>query len=213
MDGRGGFTLIEVLLAVAILAIILVMVYGSFDQTARLAAHVDATAEQYRTARLALTRMSDELMSTYFFSDDTTLSFTGIEGVSPDGLDADRIEFTSRSRALPDDDVPASTHNALAYELVGDRLMHTETLNPFGTGLGNVQSFPLAEGVSGFRLRYRNPADDTWRDGWSEADGVKGLPSAVEVTLYFPARAQADDPDRDGFLSLFTVVPVPMGGG
>jgi general secretion pathway protein J len=212
MHPRGGFTLIEVLLAVAILAIILVMVYGSFDQTARLAAHVDATAEQYRTARLALSRMSDELMSTYYFDDDASLAFAGIDGVSPDGLDADGITFTSRSRALPEG-IPASTHNALAYELVEDRLMHTETLNPLGSGLSNEQAFPLAEGVSGFRLRYRDPKDNTWRDGWSEADGVSGLPSAVEITLYFPARGQTDDPDRDGFLALSTVVPVPMGGG
>lgn len=211
MRDRRGFTLIEVLLAVAILAIIMVMVYGSFDQTSRLSAHVDAASEQYRTARLALAKISDELMSTYYFDDDDATRFRGEDGVSPEGLDADRLAFTSRSRAVPPE-VPASYQNALAYELRDGALMHEETFNPLGTGPGNTRTLPLAEDLAGFKLRYRT-ADNTWRDGWSGAEGLKGLPSAVEVTLYFPARGAADDPDRDGFMALTTVVPVPMGGG
>jgi len=212
VGGQRGFTLIEILLALAILAVILGMVYTSFDQTSRLAAHVDQVSEEYRAARLALAKMSDELMSTYAFDDDSTTRFVGSDGVNADGLDADTLAFTSRSRAVPEG-IPASSENALDYHLEGDRLMHVETLNPLGSGPDNVQPFALAEGVSGFRLRYRNPSDGTWRDGWDAEAGVTGLPSAVEVTLLFPARGAAEDADRTGFLSLTTVVPVPMGGG
>ena len=54
-----GFTLIEVLLAVGILAIILAMVYASFDQTSRVNTHVREVSDQFRMARLALSKMSD----------------------------------------------------------------------------------------------------------------------------------------------------------
>jgi general secretion pathway protein J len=212
MRDQRGFTLIEILLAVAILAIIMGMVYAAFDQTSRLAGHVDEVSEEYRAARLALARISDELMSTYVFEKDSTTRFVGEDGVGPDGQDADTLSFTSRSRAIPEG-VPASAENALDYHLEGDRLMHVETLNPLGTGAGNVQSFPLAEGLAGFKLRYRNPSDGTWRDGWNPEAGVEGLPSAVEVTLLFPARGAAEDANRTGYLALTTVVPVPMGDG
>lgn len=210
--GERGFTLIEVLLAVAILAVILGMVYAAFDQTSRLAGHVDEVSEEYRAARLALAKMSDELMSAYAFDDDSTTRFVGEDGVNPEGLDADSISFTSRARAIPEG-VPASDENGLDYHMEGDRLMHVETLNPLGSGPGNVQPFPLAEGLAGFKLRYRNPSDGTWRDGWNPEAGVTGLPSAVEVTLLFPARGAAEDANRTGYLNLTTVVPVPMGGG
>lgn len=209
---QGGFTLVEVLLAVAILAVVMGMVYAAFDQTSRLAGHVDQVSEEYRAARLALTKMSDELMSAYAFDDDASTRFVGQDGVTPDGQDADSLAFTSRSRAIPEG-IPASSENVLDYHLEGDRLMHVETLNPLGIGSGNVQPFPLAEGLAGFKLRYRNPSDGTWRDGWDPAAGVTGLPSAVEVTLLFPARGAAEDANRTGYLALTTVVPVPMGGG
>jgi general secretion pathway protein J len=210
--GERGFTLIEILLALAILAVILGMVYASFDQTSRLAAHVDEVSEEYRAARLALTKMSDEIMSTYAFEDDARTGFVGKDGLGPDGVDADTLAFTSRARPVPEG-VPASDENALDYHMEGDRLMHVETLNPLGTGADNVQAFALAEGLSGFKLRYKNPSDGTWIDSWDPEAGASGLPSAVEITLLFPARGAAEDADRSGFLSLTTVVPVPMGGG
>ena len=71
--GERGFTLIEILLALAILAVILGMVYASFDQTSRLAAHVDEVSEEYRAARLALTKMSDEIITTRNFHENTSL--------------------------------------------------------------------------------------------------------------------------------------------
>jgi general secretion pathway protein J len=210
--GARGFTLIEVLLAVAILAVILTMVYASFDQTSRLNADVSQVSDQYRMARLALVKISDELMSAYAFDDDATTHFTGTDGVTPDGRDADTLSFTSLARAIPEG-LPASDQDQVDYRLEGGKLIHDETLNPLGTGGANVEDFPLAEGLAGFKLRYRNPSDGTWRDGWDPAEGVKGLPSAVEVTLEFPAKGAEGDADRNGILSLTTLVLVPMGGG
>jgi type II secretion system protein J len=212
MDRERGFTLIEVLLAVAILAVVVTMVYAAFERTATLGDQIEAAAEPYRTARLALARISDEVMSTFALKNDPGARFVGEDGLTPDGQDADMLSFTSRSRAVPEG-LPASDENAVAYRLEGDRLIHTEVLNPLGSGSGNIQSLPLAEGLAGFKLRYRNPEDGAWRDGWDPAEGVTGLPDAVEVTLLFPASGAEGDPDRDGYLALSALVPVPMGGG
>jgi general secretion pathway protein J len=215
---RRGFTLIEVLLALAILSILLTMVYGSFDQTSRLAGHVDAVSDRYRTARITLVKMTDEIMSSFYFPDkDSITYFRGGEGVSRHGLDADTLAFSTRTRAVLPGQV-ASTLNAVEYLLQDDgNLVHIETLNPLGFSAENTQRYPLAEGLSGFRLRYLEAESGEWLDGW-DAQGHGGkLPRAVEVTLFFPGTlgdgfdADSGNVDPAEPLPFTTVIPVPMG--
>lgn len=209
---QDGFTLIEVLLATAILAVIVGMIYASFDQTAALSRHVDRVSDDYREARLVLSKFSDEIQSAFYYKDDPETRFEGSDGVGGDGFDADALSFTSMSRGFAGD-VPASYHHGLEYRLTGDTLMYTETLNMLGTSPGNVQSFPLVEGLAGFRLRYLPPKGEEWVDAW---EAGTGLPSAVEVTLLFPDTSEgAQDlpPAERRLLPLSTVIRVPMGEG
>ncbi|MFQ5509114.1 MAG: type II secretion system protein GspJ [Leptospirillia bacterium] len=204
--GAAGFTLLEVLVAIGILAVLMTMLYSSFDQTSRLTGHVDEASEQYRTARLVLAKMSNELASTFFFPEDSDVRFSGTDGVSEAGEDADEIEFTSLSGLLLEDG-PGSEMNLLTYRLEGDSLMQAETFNPLGSGVGNTRTFPLGSGLSGFRLRYMN-SDKDWVDGWG-GDGA-GVPLAVEVTLLFPRNLDEDSQVEDRFLPFTTVVRIPM---
>jgi prepilin-type N-terminal cleavage/methylation domain-containing protein len=206
-----GFTLIEVLMATAILAVMISLIYTSFNQTANLSAHMDKVSGHYREARLVLSKMSDELQSTYYYKDDQETDFGGTDGVGGEGLDADSITFTSMSRG-PTGGAPGSFHHGLKYHMDGTQLMYTETFNMLGTGPGNVLSFPLIEDLAGFRLRYLPKDSDEWRDGWDQAV----LPTAVEVTLLFAQnRGESKDlftGDSVPVLPLSTVIRVPMGG-
>lgn len=211
MRRQGGFTLIEVLLAIAILAVVLGMVYATFQQTSSLAAHVDEVSAEYRAARLAMVKISDELMAAYAFGEDTDGTFfRGDDAIGPNGLDADRLAFTTMARAVPEG-IPASFHNAVAYRMEEGRLMHEEVPGAPNLVRQNPRVWPLIEGLAGFRLRYRG-ADEGWKDAWNPDLGFAGLPRAVEVTLFFPAKGQVADVDRDGYLALTEVVRVPMGG-
>ena len=58
---RIGFTLVEVMIAIAITAIIGALTVGSFRQVDRAAEIVRAQADRYSAARVALTRLSHEL--------------------------------------------------------------------------------------------------------------------------------------------------------
>ncbi len=209
MNRQGGFTLIEVLLAVAILSIVVGMVYRSLELTSQVADHVNEVSGQYRTGRLALSKISDELMSAFYFKEDGNTRFGGVDGVGANGMDADTLGFTSLSRIVSPD-TKASYQNELHYQMQGDTLWHSEVLNPLGIGPGNKQSFPLAEGLSGFRLRYLPKKGAEWIDQWTDGDG---LPAAVEVSLLFPGDAGDEDGvEAQPVMALSTVVRMPAGG-
>jgi len=213
-QNQRGFTLIEVLLATAILSVIIALVYTSFDQTANLSAHVDRVSGHYREARLVLSKMSDELQSTYYYKDDGETFFVGVDGLDGDGMETDRLEFTSMSRGFIGD-APGSYHHGVTYHVMQhnghNRLMYTETLNPLGSGPSNRQSYPLIDDLAGFQVRYLEKKGVEWRDGWDK----KSLPQAVQVTLLFERTGEQDESQNkrdDLLLPLSTVIRVPMGG-
>lgn len=213
MTGRrtAGFTLIEVLLALAILSVVLTMIYSALTQTGTVIEHVDRDADKYRSGRLALAKITDELSSAYYLSADKTTTFSGQDNQSARGLDADSLVFSSMSRVLPEGAARGSFHNTVTYYVDGDVLMHTEQLDTPYSGAGNAQPFPLVEGLIGFRLRYLVPDSLEWQDGWPE--DLHKLPRAVEVSLTFALQdteeeLSANEPQG---LTLSTVVTLPMG--
>jgi len=209
MRRQAGFTLIEILLAVAILAVVLAMVYASFDQTSSLAGHVEEVSDQFQGARIAFVKLTDELMSAYGFSGDK--SFVGTDALGPDGQDADGLTFDTLARAVPEGR-PGSYHSTVVYRVDGDRLLHQEHPELADAGAEGPPEWPLVEGLAGFRLRYLTKNGD-WKDGWDPENGDEGLPRAVEVTLLFPAKGAETDPDRTGYMALTEIVRVPMGAG
>jgi general secretion pathway protein J len=220
MRRQGGFTLIEILLAVAILAIVLAMVYTSFDQTSTLAKRVEAVSEEFQGARIAFVKLSSELTSAYGGFDSTGTGglagelsggFVGTDALGPDGQDADGLTFDTMARVAPEDR-PGSYHSRISYRMEGDRLLHKEEPDRQDLAAAPAPEWPLVEGLAGFRLRYMTEAGD-WIDSWGGEDGQTGLPRAVEVTLLFPAEGAEADADRDGFMALTEIVRVPMGEG
>jgi general secretion pathway protein J len=61
-----GFTLIEVLLAMAILAVIMSVVYGSFSTAGRNVEQAEAARDETDLARTLLSKLTDDLANAYF---------------------------------------------------------------------------------------------------------------------------------------------------
>src|SRR5210317_866695 len=72
-----GFTLIEVLVAISILAILLSSVYGIFSSVSLARERLDADSAEYHRARVLFDRLGRELRGAYFQEDDHGLVFSG----------------------------------------------------------------------------------------------------------------------------------------
>ena len=116
-----GFTLLEILVAIAILAVIATMVYASFDASIKVIDRVDRDADIYRQVRLVLTRLSDDLSMAYKPKGNIPQETTFVGQHSVIGSRAqDTLRFISLShlRYLPDE--PTSDLNLIEYSLEAD---------------------------------------------------------------------------------------------
>jgi general secretion pathway protein J len=102
----SGFTLVEILIAIFIFAVVLTTIYTSYTGTFRVVDETESQAEIYRMARIALERMLEDLESVYIPKNPETESpeeghrpsfqFVG-EDEEIKGRSADTLRFISRA--------------------------------------------------------------------------------------------------------------------
>lgn len=185
-----GFTLVEVLIAVAITAGIGAMLIGTLAQVDRAGDLARAEGERYGAARVALTRISRELESAYVsdrydhsqYQERPTL-FVGRE---------DRIAFTSFAHERLYADAKESDEAIFAYALDRDpdhggdqALFRREKVRIDGDPEHGGRSDPVLEGVTGLRLAYWDPKRKEWVKEWSTraVDHASDLPTRVRIEL------------------------------
>jgi general secretion pathway protein J len=217
---RGGFTLIEVVVAIAILAVVMTIVYGAFSRSADVTRETAEVTDRVRQVQVITERLVDELSSAYWFaeplaqgspSSEARGRFLGVKDTaSTDEKRMDRLEWTTFAHRRYVGDRPESDVAEVTYrvepapgETGGGRLVRDEQVNLLAEGGWAVNTDELADGVSEFRLRYL--ARGEWVDEWDAAQR-KGLPDAVEVTVAL-AGAGAAPAQR-----VRTIVPLPLAG-
>ena len=196
---RGGFTLIEVLVSIAILAVLVHLVYQAFANTANVVGQVSARADLDHRARVIFSRLVEELVASDWQTGNARTVFLGFDGMEG-GRGADTLRFSSRSHFRAEQDARESDLNLLAYGLEAGALVRREELNPFSVTDRTVEREELAHGVAAFNLRYWDGAD--WRDSW-DAGRAKALPSAMLVEL------SLEEPP-DGVRRFMTMVTLPL---
>lgn len=233
MKGSRGFTLIEVVVALGILAMISAMVYSAFDGAVDLREAAQVDEETVDGGRVAIARMSREIRMA--FLDPRIYSATAgqLQGGTltetyktlfkgeDDGGNS-KITFTSFSHLRLYHDSREGDQTELTWWLEPDdggnglyKLMHRESPrideDPEKGGIDEV----LAYGVREFRLRYYDFRKEEWQTEWdSDGTDYKGrLPKAVEINLIL------EDPDEIAhpyhtkvYLDLFKALPPNLGG-
>jgi type II secretion system protein J len=185
-----GFTLVELLVAVAIFMLFMGATYGVFHGAYLAMTRTEEEQELYQTGRVLLAQLSAELASAYQPAGDEASALIGEDSdeASAD-LQQDRLTFLTSAHAVygeaPAGDVCRVTYMLAEEEVDTPAGFYIEE-NPL-PGLEPEEFEPvrhlLSPRVIGFNCKYL-PAEEDWLTEWVDQPT---LPAAVRVELVLRA--------------------------
>ena len=188
-----GFTLLEVLVSMAILVIIMAALYSAYTTNVEAIQIARQNGEVHQTARIVLDRMTKDLQSALIEvsapSDKIKLGLVG-EDREIDGRRADRMDFTTVTHLPLTEKGPASDLCEIGYlieENSEDKVLvllrrDDPSVDEDFTKGGSLQE--MARNVLEFNLTYQDSRGEE-SDKWNTLDGMpaSGLPVLVKVRL------------------------------
>jgi general secretion pathway protein J len=219
---RAGFTLLEILLAMSIFAIVLSTLYTAYTGTFRNMDETESQADIYRMARIALERITEDLESAYIPAGAVSpeaggenlrpAPFVG-EDVQISERSADTLLFFSRAHLVFDEEEVDTTIARISYdvreseEAEGVFVLYRSDTPGFeeapeqGTG-----GLILCDGLHAVNFTYY---DDEGRgyDRWDSGNGEfkDKLPVMVSIVLEFVNKRNPEAP-----LEFVSGVELPM---
>ncbi len=193
---RRGFTLIEVMVAVSILAIVTTLTWASFKQTFSTKSAIEAQAGRYRTVRIALERLARELSMVYVSqNEDTSQPERRTRLAARHHNDIDELLFSYFGHQRLYQDANEADTALVSYYAARDRddsrkqnLMRRETrrLSNYKIDEQPGEADIVCDDVIRLKYDFWDARDKTWRDEWNttSADGQPDrLPAKVRITL------------------------------
>lgn len=180
-NSDGGFTLIEMLVAIALLATIAAMVFGSLITTNRvIEAGRDLSARE-QAARRILRVMAEEISLS---TQNGGFQWVGVNGTQ-EAQPADTLAFLAKNDGSGGPAARESDTIRVVYTREGDRLIRFAKKNLYGLTDESLDQVELANRVKGFNIRYFDAQSRAWLDEWP---GASKMPTAllIEVTFQPP---------------------------
>ena len=196
-----GFTLIEVILSVGLLATVSVSIFVTMSRSFRVKDHMSVISERYHEGRQVMRRITRELrmafiraqppeevqeegpaMITRFLGEEDEIYFANTAHVRlrAEGRESDQAEVAYFLKR-PSYDTPYRGYTLFRRESrrVDDRPDRGGSI------------WPVVDGVKSFKLEYWDDAkeigDDAWQRSW-DSDDNQLLPARVRVTLELERR-------------------------
>lgn len=199
IGGQGltpGFTLVELLVALAILSAALTVIMATFVTAVNAWRRGSAFLEELHHGEIVMNQLVTALRSAAYFTTHPSkygMRFTDDSGRYP----ADSVSWVCSGEAFlpPDSPLAGGLHRLLLEIGTDDRgepvmkawayppLMDEEGLYP--------ESWTVSDQVRGLNLRFYDPEDQIWEEDWEDTNS---LPRLVEVSLYLDPLEEYGEP-------------------
>jgi type II secretion system protein J len=203
--GRGrGFTLLEVMIAVAIFGICISIVYGLYTSVVSVVENVEERMRLNDRVRIAFTRLSRDLHGLYRGEQGF---LTGRDSVDPSG-DEPVLEFISAAHLSFAPDAAAVPLSVVRYYVEQDEddetyyLLRSDTPVSYAGDQEDVEEgrkFRVSEGLAEVRVQYLDREGDEQSD-WETTEGTaeeqeddSRFPHLVAIELVFPSSRSGDE--------------------
>jgi type II secretion system protein J len=206
----SGFTLLEVLLALAILGFMAVMAIGSFQSLVDTTTYTNEALESLHQGEVVMDRVVRSLRSAAFFDSNPSLyTFLHEKGTGspPDDMAS---WVTSTMTLLPTNYPTRQSLNRIYISieeidgLTGLAVSaHPYLMDPEDEEVDDLEPWLISSRVKGFELRYYDLSENEWVDEWERKNQ---LPTAVEITVYIQP-VEKGDPLKE----LVRRVDIPVG--
>ncbi len=222
---QKGFTLLEVLIAVAILGVIMTLIWSSSSQSFKAKERTEQRDAVFQNGRVVLRKISDDLAVAFLSKkvagegtgagseQAALLSGTKTFFIGDDQGAQDSLKFTSLSHMRLYKQAKECDQVKISYEVVPSDEPGVYNLirraDPWLDNTTDVKGKPLVlvEGIREFNLEYYHPTKREWMKAWNSemVDWSMKLPMAVKIGIAFP-----DPDDEDAEITLSTAVTLAL---
>jgi general secretion pathway protein J len=217
-------TLIEIIVAIAVLAMVAVLIHGVIDSLTRGRKAEAMRADRVHEGREALNRIVRDLSAAYLslhVPAVTALITQKTAFVGRSSSSFDRIDFTAFAHQRTDRDAHESDQAEVGYFVVSnpastdkkDLVRREQTpidLEPLKGGVVDA----VAEDVSEFHLKYLDPQTARWLDTWDSTQ-TNGQPNRLplEVDVHLVLKGVGDGPPYEFATKVFLPIQQPLSFG
>ncbi len=220
--GSAGFTLLEILVAMAIVAIVFAATVGPFARTIATRDRAETVLDRSTAARLTLERIAEELENAIPTAADNA-AFT----LADASLDrpASELRFATRGARRLRPAAARDPVDVVRYRLESDpaeprrSLLVQDQLPSLAAAGAEPATLVVLRGVAGFRAQVRTRPDSEWLPEWiagmpvPDSGGAGGgagigplLPAAVHLEILLEPEIADTEPEGLGL-----VVTLPLG--
>ncbi len=202
-NARRGFTLLEVVVAIALLALIGVLTFETVANALDARDWLEKDDDANQSARIAMDRLHRDFELAWLTPNIQAVNTFKTIFIAKNE-DPDQIWFTSLSHRRIHQNARESDETEITYWTEDDPnadnalvLLRREAPRIDQEPEKDGTILPLAYGVKTFNVRFLDPTTNEWKDEWDTtgADTPYRLPRAVRIVLEMLA-PDPDDPER-----------------